>query len=104
MPLLFWMCLAAFLPYLLFVIAYMTRSPWYASPVGRSLMLSKVVIVALLGHPLALFLCGPYQGAEGVWVVLFGLTCVAGTTQLLTLLRLQRNTDGAPRRRSTDRI
>jgi hypothetical protein len=30
------------------VLLYASRSPWYRWPVGRSLMLSKVVIVAVL--------------------------------------------------------
>lgn len=100
----FAVCVAAVTPYALFVIFYAARSPWYANAVGRSLMLSKFVIMMLLGHVLVVLSIGDYPGRLPVWATLFVLTSVAGTWQLLTLLRLQRRIDHGehPRRRQSD--
>lgn len=100
----FVLCVLALVPYALFVLFYALRSPWYGSPIGRSLMLSKAVIVALLSHVLVVLKVGDYPGRLTVWAVLLVLAAVAGGTQLAILLKEQRRVSrgGTPQRRATD--
>ena len=100
----FALCIVALAPYALFVFFYALRSPWWASPVGRSLMLSKTVIVLLLSHVLVVLAAGDYTYRVQVWAVLFVMVTIAGITQFVLLLRLQRRLSNGenPRRRATD--
>ena len=87
----FWLYLAAWLPYVTFVFRYAFFSPWYATPLGRSLLLSKGVIALLLTHALLIVALGRrYPGASAVQAVIVGGVIAAGWFQLITLLRLQR--------------
>jgi hypothetical protein len=96
-------CIAALSFYALFVLSYATRSPWYSSTVGRSLMLSKTSIVLLLSH-LLIALVRPYEARFITWSVLFTLLATAGAWQLAMLLRLQNQISNGdvPNRRLTD--
>lgn len=82
-------CIMALVPYTLFIIIYGVRSPWWKTPVGRSLMVSNVVIIMLLGH-LLVVITSPYPGRLFVWAALFVLWMGSGVFQLVMLLRLQR--------------
>lgn len=100
----FALCIVALAPYALFVAFYALRSPWWSSPVGRSLMLSKFVIVLLLSHVLVVLAAGDYTYRIAVWAVLFVMVAIAGATQFVLLLRLQRRISNGdnPRRRASD--
>lgn len=87
----FWLYLAAWVPYTAFVLLYAFRSPWYVEPIGRSLLLSKGVIAALLSHLLALYIWPDYYGHDVVRVVIVGGAICAGWYQAITLFRLQQD-------------
>lgn len=87
----FWLYLAAWIPYAGFVVLYATRSPWYRTGLGRSLLLSKTVVAVLLTHALLIVIFGRrYPGVEYVHGFLVGGVIVAGWYQLAYLTRLQR--------------
>lgn len=92
----FWLLFAAWLPYTLFVLLYTTRSPWYASALGRSLVLSKLVIAVLLSSSLLTQVFGDYPGRLAVRVFLFAGAITAGWYQLIVLVRLQRQARRCP--------
>lgn len=101
----FWLLLVALLPWLTFVALYATRSPWYRWSIGRALMLSKVVIVAVIVNGIVGRIWPNHHFRAVVYVVLIGGSFVAGCYQLLVLLREQRRAraDGdVPRRRASD--
>lgn len=103
----FWLYLAVGIPYTLFVILYATRSPWYRTGMGRSLLLSKSVIAALVWNALLGMLFGEFPGRPALRVFIIGGAIVAGWTQLFLLLKEQRAARRCPRdhprRRATDR-
>lgn len=82
--------LAVAAPYTLFVILYATRSPWYRSVLGRSLLLSKAVIAALAWNAVLAFAFGDYPGRDAVRVFVVGGALLAGWTQLWLLIHEQR--------------
>lgn len=77
-------------PYSLFVILYATRSPWYRTAMGRSLLLSKAVIAALSVHAVLSLWFGDYPGRDMVRVFVVGGAITAGWTQLTLLIIEQR--------------
>lgn len=103
MPWFFWPLLTAWGVYLVFVVLYATRSPWRQTPIGRSWLLSKTVIVALLTNAIVSVAVGHYPGRFVVWGVLFSVLTVAGAWQVRVLVKLQnRPPCDHPLRRSTD--
>lgn len=104
----FWLLLVTLLPWLVFVVLYAARSPWYRWSVGRALMLSKVVIVAVIVNGIVGRIWSHHHhGRSVVYAVLIGGSFVAGCYQLLVLLREQRRAraDGdMPRRRVSDHM
>lgn len=102
----FWLLVLTLVPWLLFVVLYAIRSPWYRTPVGRALMLSKVVIVAvLLNGIVGRVWPHHHEVRAAVYAVLIGGSFLAGCYQLLNLLHEQRRDRadaGSPRRRATD--
>lgn len=90
MPAPFWLYLAVALPYSLFVILYMARSKWYATAMGRSLLLSKSVIAALAVNACLAFAWPDYPGQDVVRVFIVGGALVAGWSQLTLLILEQR--------------
>lgn len=96
--------LLVLVPYTLFVVLYATRSPWYRSAMGRSLLLSKSVIAALAWNAVLALWLGDYTGRGVIRVFIVGGAIVAGWAQLILLVIEQRKPDdGQPRRRATDR-
>lgn len=89
MPTAIWYLLVA-VPYTLFVVLYATRSPWYQTALGRSLLLSKTVIATLSIHAVLALWLGPYPGQFILRVFIVGAAIVAGWWQL-TLLVLEQN-------------
>lgn len=96
MPVEFWLYLLVAIPYSLFVVLYSTRSPWYATAMGRSLLLSKTVIALLSIHVCLILAFGDYPGSAVVRALVVGGAILAGWTQLFLLIREQR----APRPRA----
>jgi hypothetical protein len=102
----FWLLALTLCPWLAFVSLYAARSPWWRWPIGRSLMLSKIVIVAVLINGIVGRIWPSYHHLRSVvYVVLIGGSFLAGCYQLLNLRREQRQDRDAPdtpRRRATD--
>lgn len=90
MPYEFWLYLAAWVPYMGFVVLFVARSHPWTDPVARSLLLSKGVIAALLSHLLALYIWPDYHGKDAVRAVIVGGAIAAGWYQAITLFRLQQ--------------
>lgn len=100
----FWLYFVAWLAFLSLASIYGFGSPWYGSPVGRSLLLMKVAILAVLTHVLLLFVFGDYPGSNLVrFITLSGVTVIAWYQVVVWrgIQRAHRNGDH-PRRRSTD--
>jgi hypothetical protein len=102
----FWLYLAAWLPYTLLIITYGFGSPWYSSAIGRSLMLTKVVIVLVLTNILTTYLVGDVPPAMPFGsVTLLVVAVIAGWYQFVTILGVQRQgrqVPDHPLRRATD--
>ena len=87
----FWLYAAGAVPWAACAIAYGIRSPWYRSPIGRSLFgswvsLACVLILAALFRVLPL----PHPVIFVLAVVVLSAVDVAGFIQLVTVLHLQR--------------
>lgn len=93
--------LAVAVPYSLFVILYATRSPWYRTGLGRSLLLSKMVIAVLALNAVLALAFGDYPGREAVRVFVVGGAIVAGWSQLVLLIKEQRRARRCPESVST---
>lgn len=81
--------LAVAIPYTLFVLLYGFRSR-PGSAIGRSLLLSKLVIAALAWNAILAVQFGEYPGREFVRTFIVGGALIAGWTQLALLIREQR--------------
>ena len=86
----FWLYVAAWVPYTLFVCAYALRSPWRETAAGRGLMAVSAAIVAVLSNVLFTLIFGDYEIRDAVRLLLLGATVLAGSYQLRNLLVLQR--------------
>ena len=106
MSVVFWLYLAVAIPYSLFVILYASRSPWYRSGLGRSLLLSKAVIAALAWHAVLVLFMEDYPGEMFVRALVVGGAIIAGWSQLILLAIEQKRARDewprTPRRRATD--
>jgi hypothetical protein len=85
-----WMYLAVAVPYTLFVVLYATRSRWWVSNIGRSLLLSKGVIALLSIHVVVSLAFPSYPGQEAVRLLVVGGAIVAGWWQLALLVKEQQ--------------
>lgn len=85
-----WLYLAVAVPYTAFVVLYLTRSPWFRTALGRSLLLSKAVIAALAWNAIFALAFGDYPGREVLRVFIVGGALIAGWSQLYLLIREQR--------------
>jgi hypothetical protein len=81
--------LAVAIPYTLFVILYAAVSR-PRSAIGRSLLLSKLVIAALAWNAVAALVFDDYPAREFVRTFIVGGAILAGWTQLALLIREQR--------------
>lgn len=86
----FWLYLLVAIPYTAFVLLYATRSKWWVSPLGRSLLLSKSVIALLASNAVLGLALGNYPGRDVVRGVIVGSAIVAGWYQLSALIRIQQ--------------
>lgn len=84
----FWLYFAAWLPFIGTAITYGFGSRWWTSHIGRSLLLTKVSIILLLGNVL-LSLAIPNSPGERalIRVVLVGIVIIAGWYQYGAILR-----------------
>lgn len=82
----FWLYVLVAVPYTLFVVLYATRSPWYRTAIGRSLLLSKIVIATLSIHAVLSVIFGDYPLKEAVRMFVVGAAIVAGWSQLILLV------------------
>lgn len=98
MPVVLLLYLAVAVPYSLFVILYATRSPWYRTGIGRSLLLSKAVIAVLSVNAVLGLAFGPYPGQGVVRAFVVGGAIIAGWSQLTLLILEQRNARRCPNR------
>lgn len=106
MPIAVGLYLAVAVPYTLFVLLYASRSQWYATPLGRSLLLSKTVLALLSWNAVFSLAFGGYPGQGLVRVLIVGGAIIAGWSQLILLIAEQSKqprADDLPRRRATDR-
>jgi hypothetical protein len=85
-----WLYLLVLIPYGLFVLLYAFRSPWYRSWLGRSLLLSKLVIALLALNAVLVLAFEDYPGRDFVRAFVVGGAIVAGWSQLFLLIREQR--------------
>lgn len=85
-PLALWLILA-WIPYTAFVLLYGFGFPWWVTPLGRSLLLSKTAIWLLLTHFLLRAWVGQYPGDEAMVPLLVAGVTIAGWTQLWFLSR-----------------
>jgi hypothetical protein len=81
--------LLVLIPYTAFVVLYATRSPWWETGMGRSLLLSKTVIAALSWNAVLALWLGEYPGRDIVRGLIVGAAIVAGWSQLYLLVREQ---------------
>lgn len=98
----FWLYASIAVPWTLCAVVYGVRSPWWRSPIGRSLFgswtsLALVLILAALIRVVRL----PHPAVLTLAVAVLVAVGVAGVVQLLTVVHLQRR-DDIPRR-TTDR-
>lgn len=96
--------LAVAVPYTAFVVLYSTRSPWYATGLGRSLLLSKTVIAALAINAVLSLWLGEYPGKEIVRVFIVGGAIVAGWSQLILLIIEQHRARRCPEPSDSEEI
>lgn len=92
----FWLYLSVAIPYSLFVILYATRSPWYKTGMGRSLLLSKTVIAVLSIHAVLSLLFPHYPGQDSVRGFVVGGAIIAGWSQLVLLFIEQERARRCP--------
>lgn len=97
----FWLFFFSWLPYMLVVVIYGFGSPWWTTAIGRSLLLTKVVIVAILTNVLAWFILDNLWLYEQIRTALMVLVPVAGFYQLFAILRIQRKHRHDQRERAT---
>ncbi len=87
----FWLYFAAWLPFMLTVLNYGFRSPWWTTAIGRSLLLTKVSIVTVLSNILISFMFPHFDEWRDIMrVLLVGGAIVAGTYQFTAILRILR--------------
>jgi hypothetical protein len=100
----FWLYAVGALFWTACAVAYGARSPWWRSPIGRSLFGSWVSLACvLILAALFRFLPLPHPVLVVLAVAVLSAVDVAGLVQLLTVLQLQRHDHASPSRRYTDR-
>lgn len=86
--------LVALPPYVLYLVLYLTRSPWRKRPTGKFLLLLFAVIVGLLSqNNLSVWVGAGYFGREHVRIVMYGLVAYGGYAWLWNYLRVRRRGD-----------
>jgi hypothetical protein len=95
-----WLYLAVAVPYTAFLILYAVVSR-PKTAIGRSLLLSKAVIVALAWNAVLSLALGDYPGRDLVRVFAVGGAIVAGWWQLTLLLIEQRRDRGCAEDKET---
>lgn len=88
--------MAVAVPYTAFVLLYGFRSPWWATGMGRSLLLSKAVIAALAINAVLALYFGEYPGRDLVRAFVVGGAIIAGWSQLILLVLEQRRDRRCP--------
>lgn len=85
--------LLALPPYLIWLVLYLTRSPWRRRPTGKFLVLVFGAILALLTQNSASVWLVDYTGRQPIRVALYAMVAVDGYAWLWNYLRVRRSGD-----------
>ena len=103
----YWLILTTWLPWVLFVACYWTRSPrWWRTTIGRGVMSPAVAVTILLTWALVSRMFNlPDAARDAVRVLIFTSVIAAGWLLLFAWIAEQRRVArrGCPQRRSTDK-
>lgn len=77
-------------PLVLFIFLYGTRSPWRLTPLGRSLMLQKLLLVLLVGFSLFSTIVHDYPGYVWIRILIYLAVAAALWTDVYLLRQVQK--------------